>query len=254
MKKLVLFLLAGFLFNSHYLFADSNVTVYTGYTIPVGDFGKTSSDDKSGYAKGSFCFGLEKSFPLNNKGFSALLSAFYIYNKTKTSDAAKDLKDGLLQLDGANYCTVKIDQDPWVNIPLMGGIKYTSPLSETSSIYTIGMAGLNISSMGDYDNKVNVQGTIGSYYSIDYESDMTQKITFNKKTTFCFGAGFGINTDNLNLGVRYIYLGQPEFEGKNSISTRWYDDLDGTSYSNDTDTLKLQKSISLFQLLIGINF
>lgn len=157
---------------------SSGFTIYGGISLPMGDFGSNSGTE-AGYAELGYLGGLEYASLFNEEsGLGWMVSATYITNP----------------VDEQEFVGTGVDVGNWINVPVMGGIQIQSELSEGLQIYGQGQAGVN------FAQAPSIEGG-GIEATTDWE------------TTFGFAVGAGVLiSDLIDIGARYLILGEPEFE------------------------------------------
>lgn len=212
MKKTIA-LVGSFIFVLTFLIMIANVNAQNqggfsasaGIAIPLGDFGDDAGNVDDGFAQIGF-FGelnyvhfLEQN---NNLGWAS--TGGLILNSVDESDFGQD-----------------VDISPYLNIPLLTGLRYQSQTSGGMGIYGLGQVGLNLSKGPSFEFNGNEQNS-------------------NMVASFGFGLGAGLIFNNqFNVGIRYLGLGEPEYE---------YEDQDGNSIG------EMEQPISMLQISIGISF
>lgn len=178
------------------------INLYGGLSAPVGDFSDDTGTD-AGYA--SFGLGVmgEYVLPVGSPGLGWVSSASLLIN------GADD-----------DFIGQGADVGRYFIIPLMTGLRYFAELSPTVDGYGLGQVGVSI-----------VRGPSGDVGDTEYSS--------NFATSFGFGLGGGIVlNDRINLTLRYLILGEQEFEY----------DIEGPG--GDTEG-EAEVSVGVVQVMIG---
>ena len=137
---------------------------------------------------------------------------------------------------------VSFDTGSWINIPILGGLKYQPESSSNVTFYGTVLAGINFVMIPD------VEGS----WEEDYGSGIVKRkreYSMDSVTGFAFAIGGGIVVDKkYNIGLRYFSMGKTKSEGTYK-STYTPDPFD---YSH-TDDISGKKSVSLLLLTVGMN-
>ncbi|GEM_PF-1570244 len=225
--------------------------------LPMGDFGDSDSFE-DGLAKTGFGIGIEKYFPLKSNNVSIVVNCHYIRNGVDTGELEDEFLSELLALGDDPDVTVNPDVDmdfgSWINIPFLGGIKYETPISPSTNLYFIGLAGMNYSRMGSRIVEYSGEGVVGSgYHSADFHFDGRIESEYDTNTSFGFCLGMGIMLERFNVSVRYYNFGKSDFDGEYSSRFYWYDELTGSETSTDRGDEELEIPVSFLQFQVGIN-
>lgn len=193
-----------------------------GLSLPVGDFGSTSSANAGG-AKTGFTFNADLGRVLGG-GFAWWTSL--IYSRNSLNDEFVQTLTGTSSFSG--------DLGSWTTIWPMTGVRYFGTTSPTIGIYGIGQIGLLLGSTPE------VSVTSGG-------SRVTSKSKSSSALAFGFGGGLIIK-NRFNVGIRYI-TAQPQYDLQQTVTIS----LPGFQ-STQTITGKADAPTSLFQLVVGIVF
>jgi len=235
MKKTI-FLLIGlslvFILNNGYCEAQS-FGLYGAVALPQGDFGDDSGSD-AGLAKTGFGGGMEYCAPLGSPGLEWVLSGSLLLNKLDTDPLEDELG---WWLDGGD-----VDAGSWMNIPLMGGIRYRTMASPTVDFFAVGLAGLNV-----------VKGPTIKYEALfwdDWEYEYVHveiEQTLDPATSFGMGIGAGIIVNKkLSIAFRYLNLGEPEIKGDIEADVEYEEYFDWD--------VEFDQPISMLLLTVGVTF
>lgn len=195
---LLLLMLSGMIYGQEVPEGQEDVkkgfwTLHGLISLPQGDFGDDSGE-KAGLATTGYGFSVEYTIPASSKNLFYVLQGHFILNSVDDTE----LKSLLGQMF-PGY-TIDLDMGNWINIPVMGGLRYQTPLSPTVNLYLVGKIGLNIVKGPSMDMTIN--GETGSS-------------TYDMSTSFCLGVGGGIVIDEqINIGFKYLDLGEPELSGE----------------------------------------
>ena len=196
------------------------LTLHAGAFFPQGEFGSTDQDDEnSGFATTGFTVVGEYTYPAGNTPGLGLIGTI--------SFSANSIDEDELFGDSDPD---EVDGGSWINVPIMVGTKYEAGFSPAVDLYGLGQVGINVSSGPTIEAEFGETGTI------------TETQTLGGATSFGFtvGAGAVIN-DQINVGLRYQGLGEPEISNEVEVDgdTRVDDDYD--------------QPLSGIQLLVGID-
>ncbi len=208
-----------------------NFTLYGGLAMPRGDFGDNDLDNNdAGFAKTGLVLGGEYAIPMGSPGLFGVIGVSMVRNSFDEDvfqDAAGD--------------EFSFDIGPWYNVPIMAGLKYQSEMSPGMRFYATGQVGLNIIKGPKFEES-------SAYYGESVE------ITWDTANSFGFGIGGGVViNDKINLGIRYLSLGEADLEG----TVDWTGDGDSGSEDvkwEDEDMFDGVPPLSILLLTVGIEF
>ena len=182
--------------------------VYGASSLPQGDFSDDSIDDPDAFlAKKGFGGGVEYSLPIYARELSWVISGAFLFNSV---DKRCD------DIIGCN-----IDANSWLNIPVMGGVRYHTEISPAMKLYVQSQFGVNFVKAPTIEISFS-EFDIGEYKYSNVKMELTHDLT----TSFGFGLGVGvIFNDKWNIGFRYFSLGEPEIKRESEISPQDLEDL-----------------------------
>ena len=196
----------------------SQIGIFGSLSLPTAEFGDDDErDDDSGFATTGFGAGIEIVSPFEGTpGLGLVFSAAFIYNGF---DPPFDPDDD-------------VDVGPWLNLPILGGLRYEIEVSPTTKLYGTGQIGLNIL-------KPPTVEASGDDCSIKLEPD-----GFGRSLAFGIGGGVILN-NNINIGLRIYRLGNPKVDYESTLV------CDSGFDSRDKSTAK--QKIAIVLLTVGIN-
>lgn len=209
MKQVVLlFFLLPFCCSIAYAQHDQPVfSLGAAVVMPTGDFADDGGAD-GGFAMIGFALIGDYLYPVGNL-LGWITSATIAYNP-----AQDDI------LGGA-------DGEPgfWINVPLLTGLRYETPLSPTASLFGQAQVGFNYTNGPDIEADINSQQI---------------EVNYGSAVSFGFSVGVGITLNpRINVSTRYFDLGKPELE------------VETVQVGGGGET-ELERPISFFQ--IGITY
>ena len=221
MKKLTFLLVTLLVSASYSQVAKSYFSVTGSFTTPLGEFKDDDELDTDGFALGGFSGGVQYTLPLWNQYVALMAEASMLIDFFNKDEAEDIIPYGLLDdLKGGIY----------INVPILTGVKLTIPVVSLLKIYATGQVGFNIM------NESDLEGDVGT--------DARVNLEFDSDVTLAVAAGGGITiADQLSLGVRFLSLGEPEYDYEGHLSNP----------SADWDGERKFK-MSVFQFMIGYDF
>ena len=213
-----------------------------GVAMPLGDFGDEIGDlahltrrsgfyfgEKTGMADMGFGFGADLITPLKLKGFDWLLSSRALFN-SQSDKAAEPLFEGLLS-DSVN---IIFELGTNINVPILTGFRYSLSLSPNYAFYALAQAGINFSKPGS--RQASAKGVIAEKTSYNWRRD--------------FGVEVGLGVDlfrKFNLGIRYLNLNTPRYEGKRVLSEQFFPQI----VWRQNPIYGEERSISMYTISLG---
>ena len=221
MKKLT-FLLVTLLVSASYSQVEkSYFSVIGSFATPLGEFKDDDELDTDGLALGGFSGGAQYTLPLWNQYVAIMAEASLLIDFFNRDEAEDIVPYGLLDdLKGGTY----------INVPILTGMKLTIPIVSVIKIYATGQVGFNIMNESDLEGEVGTDATV----SLEFDSDVTLAVA---------GGGGIIIADQLSLGVRFLSLGEPEYDYEGHL----------TNPSLDFEGERKFK-MYVFQFMIGYDF
>lgn len=222
-----------------------NLLISGGITIPTDDFGKEIGElaritarsgfqlgEKIGMAQMGYGFGAELIFSLRLKGLDWVFSGHLLSNP-QTNEAIEPYFEDLLS-DSLNRVNILFDLGNHINIPNMMGFRYSVSLSPDFGFYVQVLAGINFSKAGSF--AVSTKGV------------WAEKTSYKWARDFGFGVGVGMDLcEKINLGVRYLSLNTPKYEGTRILSEIFFPDIP----LRRNQILGEARSISMFTIQLG---
>ena len=245
MKQSLLFVLIYILFMSSAFAQQEDLSLYLFANIsePFGDFGKNFAPntgatrrtgyylgDKVGLAQMGYGIGAELISPIWFKGMRWVFSTKMIVNGVDDKAVTADFSSWL-----GDTVDVAFDFGHWYNIPVMTGFRYDHHFSHRYTIYTIVLAGVNISKA---PSKRITTGEI--------EAENTK---YEVARDFGYEIGLGFMLDQtFNVGFRYLQLGTPRYDGTQTLSGQVFP---GT-FRQKKALLGEERSVSMFLVTLGV--
>jgi len=221
--KILLIMCMFLLWTTQSINAQS-FTVFGSLALPQGDFGDDDfEDDDAGLALTGFGGGAEYSAPLGDSpGLYWAINGSVLFNGVD-DDAS-------------------IDVGSWINIPILGGLKYQPESPSNVAFYGTVLAGINFVMVPDVE--ISWEGTDGLG-----TVKRKREYSLDSVTGFAFAIGGGIVVNKkYNIGLRYFSMGKTKSEGTYKSTY----DPDIFDYSH-TDDISGKKSVSLLLLTVGMN-
>jgi hypothetical protein len=194
-------------------------------TIPAGDFGDALGEE-AGLAKTGFGLGTELTLATRVSGLSWASDASILFNGFDLG-AFKENAGGVAEVGW------------WWNVPLLTGLRYDAAASPEASMYGTVLAGLSIAKTPDF----KWSGQMFDGYDL-HAVDMDQEASFATSLGFELGGGLVIG-DDLDISLRYLNLGSPEFHVHTELTT------DGQT---EARRIMTKKPISMFLISAGLKF
>jgi len=201
------------------LMQKGQLSLHAGAAFPQGEFGETTGDEfvgDSGFATTGLTVAGEYTYPTGTPGLGIVGSISVIANGMDGNEAFEVDEDD----------EVDISSGYWINVPVMGGVRYETEVSPTADLYGIGQVGININR--------------GPTVEISYD-DSSGEISHSTVTStgFTIGAGVVFN-DQINASIRYLNLGTPEITAEEE-------------FQDDTDEFEYDQPLAAIQLLVGVD-
>jgi hypothetical protein len=181
-----LFLCGIFFLSANSNAQSSHFSMYGGLGIPTYEFG----EKLNGGATAGINLGLKYQLPISNNGFD--ITAAIEYNYEGLQSATKDYLHQSLEQESGMSMTV--DYFHYSNIPITGGINYTSPANGNFAFWSEFAAGIDFLKVSDMNLYTN-------YGEIIAHFDLSAKICYK------LGAGL-LYKDKYLLGVNYWWMGK----------------------------------------------
>ena len=185
------------------------LSLHAGAAFPQGEFGATDEDDEnSGFATTGLTVAGEYTYPIGTPGLGIIGSISVTANGMNENE----LFEGVDEDD-----EVDVSSGYWINVPVMGGLRYETEVSPTADLYGVGQVGINI----------NRGPTVEAS-----DDDVSTTISHSTVTSTGFTIGAGVAfSDQIDVSIRYLKLGTPEitreaevqFEGETQREEEEYD-------------------------------
>ena len=193
------------------------LSLHAGAAFPQGEFGATDQDDEnSGFATTGLTVVGEYTYPIGTPGLGIVGSISVTANRMNENELFEDVDED----------EVDISSGYWINVPVMGGLRYETEVSPTADLYGIGQVGININR--------------GPTIEISND-DAISTISFSTVTSTGFTIGAGVAFNNqINASIRYLKLGTPE------ITTE-------VQFDGETQEDEYDQPLAAIQLLVGVD-
>lgn len=212
-------------------------------SLPTGDYAKNIAGDtrltrRSGFAIGSkiglatfgYGFGFEMVAPVGFPGLQWIFSGKAILNGSDEKAVQTEFQSEL-----GDSVALRLKYGHWLNFPVMTGFRYDHQFTPEYTMYAIVQAGINFSKMASR------QAWVGDLIVEETKS------AFARDFGFEFGLGLLFNK-RYNLGVRYLALEQPRFEGTKKLSETIFPEI----IVREMSILGEERSISMLIVALGI--
>jgi hypothetical protein len=240
MKRIVvvsLVLVASVTLVSGFSAADS-FGLFGAYSMPSGDFGDDSGSG-AGLAKSGFGFGIEYSTPLGSPGLELMMSSSLLVNGLDADAMEDELRD---EFSGSDIEVEYVEAGSYLNIPIMGGVRYLTPVSPMVDLFGIGLVGLNVLMVPEIQADLMVWDDTANEYKRAYLEQ-----NHDPATSFGMGLGGGVIVNKrMSIGFRYYSLGKPEINGEM--------DIDVYGVRSEHSDVKFDQSVSVFLITAGLTF
>jgi len=212
--------------------------LFGAYLMPTGDFGDDSGSD-AGLAKSGFGFGMEYSTPLGSPGLELMMSTSLFVNGFDEDAMEDELRD---TFSGSGIDVDCVSVESYLNIPIMGGVRYLTPVSPVVDLFGVGLVGLNVLMVPEIEADIMVWDEDENKYKEAYlEQD------HDPATSFGMGLGGGVIVNKrMSIGFRYYSLGKPEINGTMGI--------DVYGVRSEHSDVKFDQSVSVFLITAGLTF
>lgn len=221
MKKLAVILVIIFAVTSYGQFDKSYFSIVGSFTTPLNEFKEGDVFDEDGFARGGFSGGVQYTLPLWNQYVALLAEASLVINFFNREEAEDE---------AIYFLTDEPDGGSFFNVPMITGLKITIPIVSVLKIFATGQVGFNIMNETDMEGEVFTTRTV----SLEFDSDVTLAVA----------AGGGITiADQLSFGVRFLSLGEPEFDYEGHLNDP------STDFEGER-----QFKMYVFQFMVGYEF
>ncbi len=247
MKRFLLFNLFSILaFSSPGMALVGNLIL--GLSAPQGNFGQAELDnEQAGFARMGFAGGLEFSYPVAVPGMYVTASVLYVQNKLGGEKPEDDFAKMLQEVDLGSSPYSLTSVDPWLNIPILAGLKYEKGVAENTAVHLTGMAGVSMISAG--------KRIVQAAYEKPVQTEVMLQSDIQHAIAFCWGLDFGMTFfQHYNIGIRYLNMGKPEIEDKYLFSVYRNDPTLGESLNETAASVNTKIPISLLFFTVGYQF
>ena len=196
------------------------LSLHAGAAFPQGEFGATDEDDEnSGFATTGLTVVGEYTYPIGTPGLGIVGSISVTANGVNENELLEGVDD-----------EVDVSSGYWINVPVMGGLRYETEVSPTADLYGVGQVGININRGPTVEASYNDVSTTTSFSTVT-------------STGFTIGAGVAFN-NQINASIRYLKLGTPK------ITTETEVQFDGETRNEEYE---YDQPLAAIQLLVGVD-
>lgn len=201
---------------------QGQLSLHAGASFPQGEFGSTDQDEEnSGFATLGLIVVGEYTYPVGTPGLELVGTISLMANGVNEDELLEDAEED-----------VDISSGYWINVPIMGGLRYETEASPTTDVYGVGQVGINVN-RGPTAEASNDNRSVTSSFN-------------NPATSFGFTIGVGAVFNNqINASLRYQQLGKPELTTETELK------IDGETVNEDEN--EYDQPLAAIQLLVGIN-
>lgn len=245
MKRLLTIFLSLFLFTSLQTFAqheETSILIDARLSMPMGDYGETIGanpeitrrfgyeyGDQVGLAQLGYGLGIELHTPIFTNHLSWVISAQFILNPTNDSDVNSYFSD--IVDDTTN---LSIETGNWFHIPVLTGFSYGLKITDGLNLYVSAQGGINITQQASREATVN--------------NVLVEETTFDTEIDFGYSGGISIELyDKYNIGVHYLNLGQPRYEGNRRLDVDHFNN----AYQTDNPIFGDERTIQMLLISLG---
>jgi hypothetical protein len=166
-------------------------------------FGFNIGDDV-GLATRGVGAGVEVSTPVLTENLAWVLGARFLMNPIDDVTITDFFED---ELD--DTVNIHFDNGSWFNMPIFSGLRYQYGISESMNLYAIAQGGVNLTRQAS--RKATVKGIVA------------EETKFKLSPDFGYEVGIGVELlKSYNIGVRYINLGTPSYEGTRKLNESYF--------------------------------
>lgn len=254
MRSIVAVVLLFIFFNAASYSQDednTSVLVYGTLSLPTGNFGENigafagktrragfSIGEEVGLAEIGFGLGAELSIKTGISGLSWIFGMSAITNGVNSNQV-----QAKFQTDAGDTVEVSSEFGRWTNIPVMSGLRYDFNLSDKIGVYGLVMGGINFS-------WCPYKSVTENFFTVDTISTvLADDSKFDIATDFGFQAGLGfVIAHTYNIGIRYLNLGTPRFDGTQNLSIIAFPEI----VTPSNKILGESRSVAMFIIILGI--
>jgi hypothetical protein len=238
------------LFTAHMIalsiLCAQQVLISGNITVPTGDFGKDIGENpllreragfdigkNVGLAETGFGAGAELITPVTLGGLDWILSARLLTNSSNIAAIETEFEHQL-----GDTVDIEFEYGNWINIPVMTGFRYNYSLAPNFSMHALIQVGINVSKAATRKATREIAGM----------DSTVEETSFEFARDFGVEFGLGIELANkFNLGVRYLALNSPRYEGTRKLSEKQFPGI----FSRESAILGEQRSISMILVTLG---
>jgi len=224
---------------------DISFTFFGHYNVPTSRFSEKIGADpkitrrfgfdfgeKAGLANPGYGLGVEMAKPIFIDNLAWVISSKLIVNPVDVSEINSFFKDELGDTIGISF-----ENGNWLNIPIFTGFSYGYDFTKNFSLCGTVQCGINITQQAS--RKAVVEGNV------------VENTTFKITPDFGFEAGIGFELfKKYNLGVRYLNLGSPRYEGTRKLNEKFFTSIPKREMNVDGD----ERPISMVLIMLGYKF
>ncbi len=224
MKNILLVLIAAvfiFVLPASAQSLGHRLTLHGGFSIPVGDYAKTTDEPNAGFAQLGFGAGVEYDLRFGESGLSWSSGFTYLSNDYQAEYFSRGV-DILLQESGS-----------YSNFAVLTGVKYEKRVGDNMRLFAVAQGGAGLA-RGPYFN--------GFY---EQENQDLQFVEFQMSSDVAAGYVLGVGmiaNETTTVLLRYFNLGSPVFSGQASYQ------IDGV---DRTAAIEWTQPVSVFSITIG---
>ncbi len=197
------------------------LTLHGGFSIPIGDYAKTTDEPNSGFAQLGFGAGIEYDLRFGDSGLSWSSGFTYLTNDYQADQFSRGL-DILLQESGS-----------YSNFALFTGVKYEKRLGDNMRLFAVAQGGASLA-RGPYFN---------GFYEQENQELQFVEFQLGRDITGGYVVGVGmIANETTTVLLRYFNLGSPVFSGRASYQ------IDG---NDQTAAIEWAQPVSVIAVTIG---
>lgn len=204
-------------------------------SMPQGDFGE-SDPETGGMAGMGFGAGVEYIAPLgSDPRLKWVIGVWALRNPVDESKLSAVI-DEEYELQDTDY---NVEPGVWMNIPIVGGLRYESPLSPTNTIYGTAQVGMNF-----------IRPPTMKFDFQDEDDGIEGEMSIESATAFGLVIGGGVVfNDKFTVGLRYMTFGKPSLDATSTVT-----ETEGDESETETESLQRDLSLSMVLLTAGMKF
>lgn len=223
---------------------DGQLTVFWGYSMSVGSYGKeigtnphvTRRDgfdvgENAGFAANGLSFAIELTLPTGVNGLAWVSGLSLVTNRSNDATLAQTFQN-LLGTE-----EVEFKYGNWMLAPIMTGFEFRIPVMKQIELYGLLQGGVSL--IHAAERNALVAGT-----SVD-----RRKYDLGKQFGYTIGGGIVIK-HRIDLAMRFMDFGKPKFDGIRELS----DDYFNNAFDIIGDDVILGKAIPVSFMLISVGY